>query len=226
MLLLAAGPGRAHAQMLYSALTGTATTQTGVSDYLQVLTLPQGGGTYSLSSFTVGVNFTSGTTDQGVIVYLYSGVDTSPTSADALANATLLGGTGLSGTLVANGPGSFTYTFPITSPFTFTISTGTIGVETLLLDNTFQNYSTDANSRFSTTLPTTGSALSQVYFNPNEDSTFPGADQTAFGQSAAYNRFALTGTFAVPEPGTWAMIAIGVVFFAGHALRRRRACLA
>src|SRR5438309_4399328 len=101
---------------LYDATVNPANPQTGVVNYMQMMTFnaPSGTVTFSLSQLVLGINFTTGLNsgNYGVLIDFWSGVDTSPTSSNALATATDL--FEISGTLSDPGQsGNFTYTFTL-----------------------------------------------------------------------------------------------------------------
>ena len=221
LAVLALGISTSHAQTtpLYTQLTAGTTAEPGVTDYLQEVTLAQGPGTYSINSFELGVNFTTGTEDDyGVILQFFTGLDNSPTSTDALANATYAGG--VEGDLADPGQaGNFTYTFTLNTAIT--VPSNVVGVNILLTTSDFSSLSDDMNGRFIASAPTVGSAPGFVWNNPNDDGTFPGADQTTFGLGAAYTRLELIGTAPAPEPGSLALCGLGLGA-GGFYLRRRR----
>lgn len=211
-----------HAQNLYNAATTTANPQTGAVHYMQIVNPAQGAGNYTLTAFQLGLNFNTGTdlNGYGVIVYFYTGVNTSATAADALAGATQI--TGISGTLQdPNASGNFTYTFTLNTAQALSTPDGSFGVEFFLTDSEFVNYTTDANGRFTASTPTVGSSPGYVWNDANLNGTFAGSEQTRFGQTNANVRFSMTGTFTpVPEPGTWAMMGVGAALLFVVARRR------
>lgn len=217
LLLSSALASHAQTTVLYNAATTTANPQTGAVHYLQQLTLAQGSGTYTLYSFQLGVNFNTGSTDQGVIVSFYTGLDLSPSSSDALASAVDVGDIG--GTLGAPGSsGNFTYTFTLNNPIS--LPSNVLGVEITLTDDSFSAYSTEMNGRFTASAPTVGTSPGFVWNDADLDGTFTGAEQTKFSMANANIRFSMTGSAPIPEPSTWAMIAAGSVLLL--ALGRRR----
>lgn len=231
---LVATPNVSHAQTnLYSALTLPAAAQTGALQYLEIVdpangaggTAAAGAGTYTLTAFEVGLNFSTGLEDQGVIVTFYTGVDTSAGATDALATATMIAGVG--GNVAAPGAaGNFTYTFTLNSAITLPTTDGAFGVEFQLTDSTFDAYADDINGRFSAVAPTIGTSPGYVWNDANLDGAFAGSEQTKFGQAGAYVRFSAGGSFAaVPEPGAYAFCVLGLAVVGVLTLRRRHACV-
>lgn len=216
-----AAQANAQNTQYYNATTLPANPQTGAVHYMQLINLSSGPGSYTLSTFQLGVNFTSGTLDDyGVIVQFYNNVNSSSGAANALTGATLIAT--VNGTLGdPMGSGNFTYTFTLTTPLALNV-TGPVGVAFSLTNQTFDAFSTDMNGRFSAAAPTTGSASNFVWNDANLDGVFSGAEQTTFGQTGAYVRFSMTGMAPVPEPSTWAMMVGGLAILGVMMYRRRR----
>ena len=223
--LLALSSGALQAQTtFYTAATTTANPQTGAEHFLQQITLAGSpANTYTLTQFVLGVNYADASQDAGVIVEFYTGLDTSNTSTNVLANATNV--YGVSGTLAAPGTnGNYTYTFTLNTPFTFPAGTSTLGVEVELTTSDFSTYADGIlNGRFTASAPTVGTSPGYVWNDANEDNVFTGAEKTQFSQTLANVRFGLIGTVAaVPEPRTYALCGLAFVGMAGVVLRRRR----
>ena len=215
-----AAQANAQTTQYYNATTLPANPQTGVVHYMQLISLSSGPGNYTLSTFQLGINFTTGTAgDYGAVVQFYNNVNSSSGAANALSGATLL--TTVNGTLTDPGAsGNFTYTFTLAAPLAIN-ATGPIGVVFSLTNEAFDTYSTDMNGRFSAVAPTVGGASNFVWNDANLDGTFSGSEQTTFGQTGAYVRFSMTGTAPVPEPSTWTLMLGGVAVLGVTAARRR-----
>ena len=194
---------------------------------MQLIFPSNGAGTYTLSSFNLGVNFTTGTEDDyGVILDIWTGVNTSATAANALAGATDI--EEISGTLSdPAGSGNYTYTFTLNNAATLAIPATGIAVQFQLTDAANDAYSDDLNGRFSAVAPTAGTSPGYVWNDANSDGIFAGSEQTTFGQTGAYARLSLTGTApvlaGVPEPGTYALCGLGLAAMGTVVLRRRTA---
>lgn len=218
MLLVFSGVSNAQVP-IYNATILPANTQTGAVHFLESVTLGQGPGTYTLTSFQLGLNFNTGLVDQGIHVVFYTNLDLSAGSANALANAVQI--SVLSDTLPAPGrAGDFTFTITLGAPIS--LPSNVLGVEFTLQNSSLEGYSTEMNGRFSAVAPTLGSSPGFVWNDANLDGTFTGAEQTNFGQTGAYVRFSMTGTTPVPEPSTWAIL-IGGLAAAAFSMRRRLA---
>lgn len=207
----------------YNSATTTANPQTGAEHFLEQLSFAGGGSNYTLTAFTLGVNYADATQDSVAVLQFYTGVDTSSTSANILATATSLGSVG--GTLAAPGTnGNYTFTFTLNTPINFGNVSG-LAVEVFLETADQASYATGIlNGRFTASAPTIGSSTGFVYNDANLDSVFTGAEKTTFGLAQANIRLALTGnvTAAVPEPNTWAMVGVGLVGASALAARHRR----
>ena len=200
--------GFSNAQNLYNATTLPANAQTGVVHFLQQISLAGGPGSYTITGMTFGINWSDLSNDQGLFLDFYTGVNLSPSAADALAAATNVGEVGFLLTAPA-AVGNYTYTLT----FNQVVPSNVLGVEATLTDDTGGAYATGINGRFSATAPTVGTSSAFVYNDSNLDGTFAGSEQTTFGQGTAYIRMSVTGTAPapVPEPSTWAMFACGIV---------------
>ena len=227
-LLVSLSTGHADSTDLYSALGQPANPQDAVH-YLQGITLAQPAGVYSLSSFDIGLHFTQAAT-QAFSIEFYTGIDTSPTSADALANAVMIGG--VSGNVtVSDTPllntGNYTFTFTLDTTTPLLLPAGALlGAEFTLTDTGANpDYSSIISGRFSDVTPTAGSATNFVWNDAGAtfDNTFQGSEQTTFGDSGAYARLGLhtNAVTAVPDLGpTWAMLAVSFGVLALAARRR------
>ena len=217
----------ARAQMpLYTANATTATPEPGVVHFLQVIKLAQGTGTYTLNSITFSAYFTTADT-QAVLLFFYSGVDRSPTSTNALANATLLASA--RGNLTPNGavPNGYAFTFTPSPPLTVTTPDGSVGVEVYLLTQDLSTYSSTAYGRFTASAPTVGSADGFVWNDGNSgtfDGVFTGDEQTRFNMANANTRLALTGSLlhlnSFTRSGTTATLTVDSYTGINYQLQR------
>lgn len=222
LLLGFAATGRAA--VVYSTTTsasGTLTTESGVTSYLQQVTLNGPDTTYTISSMVIGINFNAvGNGQQDAFLDFYTGLDLSPGAADALAGATFVTEEGVG----FNDPpsaGSFAFTITFNTPFT--VPSNTFGIVFSLIDDASGSYSTEISPLFRLGgAPSVGSNPGFAWNDANQDGVFPGSEQTKFGNGTSANYYmSVTATF-VPEPGSLALMVVGGLGLLLGVQRRRR----
>ena len=209
LALVAGGRCASGQTALYVANSTPATPETGAVHFLQMVSASpnQGPGVYNINSFTISFNFTA-TDDQSIRLTFYSGVDTSPNSASALASATVI--QALTGDVPPPSVGNYAFTFSYATPFSLHFSdANAVGVEIILTNAATGAYTTTTNGRFTPSTPTTGAADGYVWNDANFDNVFTGAEQTRFGMANANIRMAFTGTLARPTPSIKAITRSG-----------------
>lgn len=226
LAVLAAGAAtQVQAANLYNdaaGASGTVTSEAGVNHSLQIVNFaPTNATSYTITGFSLAANFTT-TNTQYLYLSLYTGVDTSPTSTDALATATDV--FDAAGGVTPTQTGGLVYTFTLNTPFTLNnTSNGTFGLE-LTFTNTDGTFSTITNQyfRLGGTGPNAGTAATYVWNDANDDNVFTGTEQTMFGDATRAGQYvSIIGT-AVPEPATTSLCLLGAGAFGFALLRRRR----
>ena len=223
LLALSGGALQAQNTVFYSAAT-TANPQTGTEHFLQQLTVGgSAGSSYTLNSFMLGLNYADASQGAFVVLHFYTGLDTSDTSINVLANATQI--------FIANGAlaapgmsGNYNYVFTLNTPFNFG-QISTVGVEFSLETSDQSTYADGIlNGRFTTSAPTVGTSTGYVWNDANEDGTFTGAENTNFSQTKDIVRFSMTGSVTpAPEPGTYALCGLSLAGMGLVVFRRRQA---
>ena len=211
--------------IVYNSTTGgtlTPATGTGAASFLVPVSFSAGVGTYSITQMVLGVNFNAiGNGQQDIFIDFYNGLDLSPGAADALSGATSAGpsaGIGLTdptGTI----PGNYAYTVTFTTPLILNIGAN-FGMVFSFVDDQTLTYSNEISGLFRLGgAPSVGGSPGFVYNDADFDGTFPGSEQTMFGNATSANYY-LRVTADVPEPSTWAML-VGGLGIVALALRRR-----
>ncbi|MGL4423468.1 MAG: hypothetical protein ACRCZF_22620, partial [Gemmataceae bacterium] len=101
----------------------------------------------------------------------------------------------------------------------------TFALDIYLLDEDFNDYSTELKPIFTTGTPTVGSNTGVVYLDNNLDANYTGADRTQFNAAGQSGGTLLTNipvamkTVPVPEP---TLVGLGLVLVGGMMVRRRR----
>ncbi len=230
---LSAFGAAAHSQAVYDSTSGAPLTTVNTQHFMELVTIDQGPftPTTSLTGLNVSLNFTGAVSaanpDYVVVTFHNSpGVDTSPTSSDALASydnapTTAADPNFLGQQIFAiSGSGSNVYSLSLTP---IALPNNTFSVDFLLLNPAGNNYATDVQGNFTVGVgPSVGSnalANKGIWSDAGQDGIYQGSEQSTLGGTQAAVRFSLT---AVPEPSALAFSAIAGVVLLGSFIRMRR----
>ncbi|MGL4421054.1 MAG: hypothetical protein ACRCZF_10350 [Gemmataceae bacterium] len=211
----------------YNALSTTGSSGSftrGPAHFMQVVTLNVPNNQMSFVreiSINVNWNYTGmgQSPAQSAFFNFYSSADQSPGASQVLNLNNFLGEAGYVVETRANG--NYTLTFaniPFAVPKTFAL-------DIYLLDEDFNDYSTELKPIFTTGTPTVGSNTGVVYLDNNLDANYTGADRTQFNAAGQPGGTLLTNipvamkTVPVPEP---TLVGLGLVLVGGMMVRRRR----
>jgi hypothetical protein len=210
LALASAGYAQTTVYQTTTTASGTLTVESGVTSFLQPLTLSLGPGTYTISQMVLGVNFNAvGNGQQDIFLSFYNNLDLSPGATDALAGATDIDDEGI-GLNDPPGAGSFAFTVNFGTPITLNVGTN-FGIVFSFIDDASFTYSTEISPLFRLGgVPSVGSNPGFVYNDADQDGVFPGSEQTTFSSTTANYYLRITATSVpVPEPSTYLMLLGG-----------------